>query len=149
MYVFFPKLRLLKTTFDLAYVVNQNQFYRFIPEGTAVRIPPYLIHRDARYFHPKPEEFWPERWFTQSQSSQNITTNRLAFLPFSYGPANCVGKTLALSELRYITAMLIYHFEFWFEDGYDPCQWVRELSDQFILVVGKLPTKMKQRPSMG
>lgn len=118
---------------------------RFITEETAVRISPYVIHRDPRYFYPKPEEFWPERWFTQNQSDEKIITNRSAFIPFSYGPANCAGRTLAISELRYITAMLIYNFEIWFEDGYDPARWNRELSDQFILLVGELPVKMKQR----
>lgn len=114
----------------------------FLPEETAVFVPPYAIHRDPRYFYPKPDEFWPERWYTRSSE---VVLNRLAYIPFSHGPANCIGKSLALSELRYITAMLVYNFDFWFEDGYDPSQWTRDMKDHVLIVTGKLPVKMKQR----
>lgn len=116
--------------------------YRFIPEGTAVTISPYVMHRDSRYFSPNPDQFLPERWY---HTSDKIITNRSAFIPFSYGPAGCVGKTLAMSELRYITAMLVYNFDFWFEDGYNPAQWDRDLVDYYVLIRGKLAVKLKPR----
>lgn len=116
---------------------------RFIREGTAVCVPPYVMHRDPRYFYPKTDEFWPERWLIQN--NDDIILNRAAFIPFSYGPANCAGKTLAISELRYITAMLVYNFEFEFEDGYDPSLWSSDIMDKFVMVVGKLPLKFRQR----
>lgn len=105
-------------------------------------VPPHVLHRDGRYFSPNPDQFWPERWYTQSDK---IILDRSAFIPFSYGPANCAARSLAMSELRYITAILAYNFDFWFEDGYDPDQWERDLKDQFVTVKGKLPVRMKQR----
>jgi len=41
------------------------------------------------------------------------------FAPFSQGRLNCVGKTLAMNELRFVIALLIQKFEvqFWGEEG--------------------------------
>ncbi|KAF8182934.1 cytochrome P450 [Pholiota molesta] len=74
----------------------------FIPEGTAVVIPPYTLHRHPAYFSPRTEEFWPERWLIKDDPA--IVLDLEAFIPFSFGPANCAGKPLAMQELRYITA---------------------------------------------
>ncbi|KAH8980271.1 high nitrogen upregulated cytochrome P450 monooxygenase 2 [Lactarius akahatsu] len=63
-----------------------------IPEGTQVTLRTYTIQRDSRHFH-SPETFLPERWFsTDSPAGEH---NPAAFVPFSYGPANCAGKNLA------------------------------------------------------
>lgn len=130
------------TRLTMSSVTNLVFKHRFIREGTAVFVPPYAMHRNSRYFYPKPDDFWPERWYSKSE---DVILNRLAYIPFSIGPANCIGKSLALSELRYITAMLVYHFDFWFEDGYNPVQWERDLLDQVLMATGKLPVKMKLR----
>ena len=83
-----------------------------MPSHTAVSVPIYSIQRDPRCFSPLPNEFWPDRWLTQDSyelpngqkiSSIQLVHNRNAFIPFSFGPANCVGKNLALMELRAIT----------------------------------------------
>ncbi|GJJ06920.1 hypothetical protein Clacol_001116 [Clathrus columnatus] len=115
----------------------------FIPEGTAVVVPPYVMHRDSRYFSPDPDRFWPERWYTQNNN--NIKLDRSAYIPFSYGPAGCVGKSLAILELRYMTAILVYNFDLSFEDGYNPEQWNKDMVDRFITIKGSLPVKVKQR----
>ncbi|KAH8113754.1 high nitrogen upregulated cytochrome P450 monooxygenase 2, partial [Phellopilus nigrolimitatus] len=40
-----------------------------------------------------------------------VITNTAAFIPFSYGPENCAGRNLALTELRMVVALLIQRFE--------------------------------------
>ncbi|KIJ45855.1 hypothetical protein M422DRAFT_226922 [Sphaerobolus stellatus SS14] len=114
----------------------------FIPEGTAVVIPPYTLHRDPRYFSPQPEKFWPERW---AEKEQGIINNRSAFIPFSYGPANCAGKPLAMLELRFLMTTLVRKFDMSFDEGYDPDQWERDLKDRFVLSKGELPIKLSLR----
>jgi cytochrome P450 len=90
-----------------------------IPDGTGITITPYVIHRDSRYFSPRPDEFWPERWFiSSSKEGEEFVLDRAAYIPFSYGPGNCVGKSLALLELRYVIAMLVRRFDFVFEKGW-------------------------------
>ena len=113
-------------------------------EGTAIQIPPYVIHRDARYFSPNPDKFWPDRWLKRDF---DIVIERNAFIPFSTGPANCAGKPLAMMELRLVTCLLVRTFELSFEDGYDPSRWEEELVDRFVMLKGKLPVKLQKRSS--
>ncbi|KAL4246840.1 Cytochrome P450 superfamily protein [Abortiporus biennis] len=78
----------------------------YIPIHTQVRVHTWSLHRDSRNFSPVPESFWPERWLVAEQimpaplGSSPFTHNMNAFIPFSYGPANCVGKNLAILEMK-------------------------------------------------
>ncbi|KAG6815053.1 hypothetical protein H0H93_011139, partial [Arthromyces matolae] len=82
----------------------------YIPEGTSTFIPSFCLQRDARNFSPFPNSFLPERWLTPEQQAElepgifkdpsATVTNQLAFVPFSFGPSNCVGKNLAWMEMR-------------------------------------------------
>ncbi|KAG7090416.1 hypothetical protein E1B28_009535 [Marasmius oreades] len=116
----------------------------FVPEDTPVVIPSYVIHRDPRYFSPRPEEYWPDRWITEDK---NVETNRDAFIPFSTGPMNCVGKSLAQLELRAVISTLVqrYDMEFDREGNWTEQQWLDELLDFFVLVKGELPVVLKRR----
>ncbi|PAV16379.1 high nitrogen upregulated cytochrome P450 monooxygenase 2 [Pyrrhoderma noxium] len=132
----------------------------FIPEGTSVVVPPYVVMRSSEYFSPDPEKFWPERWLKLKPEKQastdkgdcdshfedsSFTTNTSAFIPFSYGPANCAGKLLAIVEMRMVVALLMQRFEIRFADGYDPLQWETELKDYFVMSNGCLPVVMAPR----
>jgi len=64
----------------------------------------YDMHRNATIF-PRPLEILPERWFNETAEMKN------AFIPFSYGPRNCVGMNLAWSEIRIVLGTLIRRFE--------------------------------------
>jgi hypothetical protein len=120
----------------------------FIPKGTGITITPYVIHRDTRYFSPRPDEFWPERWYTttsktlpaskEKEKEEELVLDRAAYIPFSYGPGNCVGKSLALLELRYVIAVLVRRFEFEFEFEAEEGVGGSD-DDEFALSPGKLP----------
>ncbi|TFY64573.1 hypothetical protein EVJ58_g2549 [Rhodofomes roseus] len=116
----------------------------FVPEGTGVYIPPYVYNRDPRFFSPNPEVFWPERWIL-AKSDPSITLNASAFLSFSAGPANCVGKPLALIEMRMTLASLLQAFEVRYADGYDSRKWVDGLGDFLVTTRGELPVVLKLR----
>ncbi|KAF5329576.1 hypothetical protein D9619_009005 [Psilocybe cf. subviscida] len=113
-----------------------------IPEGTAVVISPYVIHRSPHYFSPNPDKFWPERWISQDPG---IITDRSAFIPFSTGQANCPGKPLAIVQLRYTIASIVRAFDAEFADGYDAARWEKELQDRYVVVKGELPVKLTSR----
>ncbi|KAH7931071.1 high nitrogen upregulated cytochrome P450 monooxygenase 2 [Leucogyrophana mollusca] len=119
----------------------------YIKEGTAIQVPPYTLHRDPRYFYPLPDEFWPERWLKSSteETGDKFVCDRGAFIPFSMGPANCVGKPLAMFELKTIVSLLVMHFEMKFDDGFDPKSWERGLKDHLVLAKGELMVKMVLR----
>ncbi|KAH8813466.1 cytochrome P450 [Flagelloscypha sp. PMI_526] len=84
---------------------------RFVPYGTTVYMPTFLLGRDPRYFYPEPTSFWPERWLSEERKANpDIIHNTHAFVPFGAGVAMCLGKRLAYRELRLGTALLIRNF---------------------------------------
>ncbi|KAJ7508590.1 high nitrogen upregulated cytochrome P450 monooxygenase 2 [Mycena galericulata] len=119
----------------------------FIPEGTAVYMPPYAIHRDARYFAPDPDRFWPERWLEDEHhnSPTLVQTDHSAFLPYSFGPMNCAGKLIAQLELRVVVATLVQELDMKLEPGWDRAQWEQGLEDFFVFKKGALPVVIKPR----
>lgn len=116
---------------------------RFLPEGTNVSLPPYVYHRDPRYFYPNPDTFWPERWLAEGDA--NIVHDRAAFIPFSTGPAGCVGKPLAQMEIRYVTSLLLRYFDIAIQDGFDADAWCENLKDRLVLCKDDLPVLLTRR----
>ena len=87
-----------------------------IPKGVDIIIFPYIIQRNPEYFE-KPNEFVPERWLTKHTEKLNFQS-RLAhetlkkpYLPFSLGKRNCVGRPLALLEIRVVILKLLQNFD--------------------------------------
>lgn len=74
-----------------------------------------------------------------------VVTNTAAFIPFSYGPANCAGRNLALAEMRVVVALLMQRFEMRFSRGYNPSRWEEDTEDFYILKTGKLPVVLTPR----
>ena len=78
-----------------------------LPGGIAVQINQYAANRSTRNFV-SPATFAPSRWLGDSQFE---TDKKDACQPFSVGPRNCIGKNLALFEMRLIIARLFWNFE--------------------------------------
>ncbi|KAJ7709643.1 cytochrome P450 [Mycena rosella] len=112
----------------------------FIPEETQVYLPPYSHHRDPRYFSPSPEKFMPERW-----TDPALAPNATAFIPFSYGPSNCVGRNLAKQEISMVACLLLSRLELRFAPGFDAAAWPQQLYDHFITTKGPLMVSVKKR----
>ncbi|KAG6855798.1 hypothetical protein H0H87_010751 [Tephrocybe sp. NHM501043] len=114
----------------------------FIPEGTTTGVHIYSLHRDLRNFF-MPERFLPERWLPIEQqlalepeifkNQDEVIHNTEAFMPFSVGPADCVGKRFAWQELRAAAFAVVQRFELQFEKGYDKTSWEGEMYDFFVL----------------
>ncbi len=64
-----------------------------IPEGGLIMMPPYLLHRDERFW-PDPERFAPERW----ADGGGAPAHRYAYIPFGAGTRKCIGATFAAVE---------------------------------------------------
>jgi cytochrome P450 len=117
----------------------------WVPEGTTVLVHTYALHRDERYFSPHPDSFHPQRWLVP-----NSTPNPQAFVPFSYGPENCVGKAFALLSLRLSLVLLVRHLDMEFDGDINLWKgeeglWERELRDRYVLEKGCLEVKVRRR----
>lgn len=118
-----------------------------MPEGTQVRTQLFSIQRDARNFS-EPKAFWPERWLISDgllPEPAGFTHNPNALLAFSYGPANCVGKNLALLEMRMVLCGIMQKFKLEFEGGWDHTLWLKDLKDVFVSRMGRLPVVITPR----
>ncbi|KAJ6460905.1 high nitrogen upregulated cytochrome P450 monooxygenase 2 [Mycena sanguinolenta] len=99
---------------------------RFIPEGTSVYTPAYSLHRNPEYFSPHPDKFLPERWLPDSKFEKHDTS---AFIPFSLGPANCVGQKFAKREMLMVLSALFKTFDMRFAGGFDSEAWPVGMQD--------------------
>ncbi|KIX92393.1 uncharacterized protein Z520_11868 [Fonsecaea multimorphosa CBS 102226] len=114
----------------------------FVPGNTIVYVPFYTLFRDERNFR-RPEEFIPERWTTNPE----LTVDASVFVPFSYGkcPYSCIGKQLALMELRYVTAYIVHQYDFTLAQGEDPAKFTRDMTDGFTLACPPLSLVFTER----
>ncbi|KAL6856809.1 cytochrome P450 [Trichoderma novae-zelandiae] len=80
---------------------------RYIPEGTVVGVWQWVNHHNPAHFHDA-EAFIPQRWLGDTRFESD---KRDAFMPFSVGPRNCIGRNLAYSEMRLILARVVWNFE--------------------------------------
>ncbi|KAH7376895.1 cytochrome P450 [Plectosphaerella cucumerina] len=84
-----------------------------LPPGTIVGMQNYVHHRDSTLF-PKPDEFIPERWLEGDEVSQaiNLDDANAALTPYGVGPRNCMGQTLAKTELYLGVSRLVRRLDF-------------------------------------
>jgi cytochrome P450 len=67
----------------------------FVPAGTEIYVPPYFIQRHPDLWE-EPDRFNPDRF----RSDNTKRRHRLAMIPFSLGPRNCVGEHFARMEMQ-------------------------------------------------
>ncbi|XP_047693762.1 cytochrome P450 3A12-like isoform X2 [Prionailurus viverrinus] len=79
----------------------------FIPKGTVVMVPTFILHRDLDLW-PEPEEFCPERFSKKNKDS----INPYIYLPFGTGPRNCIGMRFAIMNMKLALVRVLQNFSF-------------------------------------
>lgn len=112
----------------------------FIPGGVTIVSPRYSLARlESSY---KEADKWiPERWTSQPDMIIDIR----GFAPFSQGRFSCVGKVLAMSEMRFVIALLIKKFHVEFAGADEGAELFAGLKDQFTAAPGRLDLKFSHR----
>ncbi|KAH7904765.1 cytochrome P450 [Hygrophoropsis aurantiaca] len=87
----------------------------FVPKGTMIYVPIRVFNTWEGYWGENAEEFRPERW----QDLPETYNSTLSMLAFIAGPHACIGRAMAMMEMRAILTILITRFQF---DLLDPNQ---------------------------
>ncbi|RLN47456.1 hypothetical protein BBJ28_00013551 [Nothophytophthora sp. Chile5] len=84
----------------------------FIAAKTWAGIPMYAVGRMPHVWGPDAAEFKPERWI-DADTGKLIAVSAYKFIAFNAGPRLCLGKNLAMLEMKLIAACLLskYHIE--------------------------------------
>ncbi|KAI9367627.1 cytochrome P450 [Aspergillus egyptiacus] len=106
----------------------------YIPGGTTIVIPVYAMQRDeTNYVHA--EEFIPERWYSRPE----LIKNREAFLTWNIGTNGCIGRALAVTEMRDLIVHFIHSFStVRFAPGEDGTALLTQTKDHFTVGVRPL-----------
>lgn len=95
-------------TLDLS---KEGQGKHHFPEGTVIGVPIYAIHHNKNYY-PSPFSYVPERWLSSKGTSESdVAKAQSAFTPFSIGARGCIGKSLALMEMKLVLGRLFWEWE--------------------------------------
>ncbi|KAF2184999.1 cytochrome P450 [Zopfia rhizophila CBS 207.26] len=93
-------------------------------DGTVIYLCQYLIQRDPKVYGETANDFVPERWLgdTDTSAANNVDAEvhkgeasrvpRSAWRPFERGPRNCIGQELANLEARVILACVVRRYDF-------------------------------------
>ncbi|RDW68613.1 cytochrome P450-20 [Coleophoma crateriformis] len=83
---------------------------KWIPGGIAVGVHQLSSGLMESNFH-RAMEYLPERWLELPNDSPFAKDDRSATQPFSYGPRNCVGKSLGYQEIKLILSKVLWDFD--------------------------------------
>ena len=113
----------------------------------------YTVQHDSREFSPIPDVYWPERWLTQDQfilptgeiiGAEQVITHRGSLLPFSLGPQNCAGKSLAIMEVRAVLCALVQRFDMQAAKGSSDLEnWEKNVHDMYVTTRGPLKVNLQ------
>ncbi|KAH8785239.1 cytochrome P450 [Diaporthe sp. PMI_573] len=115
----------------------------FIPGGVKICAPRYSIGRLEEAFQ-NPHDFIPERWHNKPE----LVKAPRAFAPFGMGRTLCVGKNLAMAQMRLVAASILTKHDIDFAPGEENGKAVeRDLKDQLTANPGKLRLVFEKRGS--
>lgn len=111
-----------------------------IPGNVTIVSPRYSLGRLESCFG-EADQWIPERWTVRP----DLVKDARGFSPFSQGRYSCVGKTLAMAEMRFVVALLVKKFEIGFSGSDRGETLFSDLRDQFTAAPGRLELKFSSR----
>lgn len=87
-----------------------------IPKGTQILLGANALLKDEAYF-PRANDYLPERWLRDPQTNKKIQVTPFTYLPFGFGPRQCIGKRIVDLQMETTLAKIIRNF--YVEFNYD------------------------------
>jgi hypothetical protein len=84
--------------------------------------------------------------FKDATPKGNIHNMSGSWNPFSSGPRNCIGQSLALAELRTVLAVFLGTFSFELPDGVEREKFIEEEQVWWVTLQGKNGVPLKVKP---
>ncbi|KAF9358118.1 hypothetical protein BGX34_009053 [Mortierella sp. NVP85] len=84
----------------------------FVPAGTSLQIPMFILQRDPKIWGPDALKFNPDRWISGGPCPPYMPPNGLCYFPFYHGKRGCIGNKIATIEMKIHVANLVNMFEF-------------------------------------
>ncbi|KAL4809783.1 benzoate 4-monooxygenase cytochrome P450 [Aspergillus unguis] len=109
---------------------------QYVPGNTIVSVNHWATYHNEKNFR-DPFDFVPERWLGDPRYEGD---NKKAMNPFSIGPRNCLGKSLATAEMRLILARIVYNFDL--ELMSDSREWATDQEHYWIWQKPELHVKL-------
>jgi cytochrome P450 len=113
---------------------------RFIPGNVTISTPQWSLGR-LESSYARASEFLPERWYAGS----DMIKDARGYVPFMSGAHSCLGKQLALIELRFVTARLVTQYDFHFAQASNAPETVSDIKDCFTALPGPLRLVFEDR----
>lgn len=132
-------LRLRSPAYILNRCVRENDVICGVRvyKGSSIVLSPLVLHRHPDYWE-QPESFLPERWLDAEAEKRRP---RLAFIPFSAGPRQCIGSAFSMMEAVLILATLAQRFDAELCSGQLP-------APQYLILArpeGEVPMRLRPR----
>ncbi|KAJ8101623.1 cytochrome P450 [Lipomyces tetrasporus] len=105
----------------------------FIPGNINVWTPQYVIARSNDAYD-QAYDFIPERWY----SMPHLVIEKAGYSPFLTGPYGCIGRPLALMQIRLVIAATVSKFDIGFPPGADGSDFVENTKDRFTWGLAEL-----------
>lgn len=115
---------------------------RYVPGKVTISTPLWSLGRLESSYE-RATEFLPERWY----ASSGLIKDAQGYAPFLSGAHSCLGKQLALIELRLVTARLVTQYDFRFADANNPGETISNIKDCFTALPGPLRLVFEERRS--
>ncbi|KAH7299597.1 hypothetical protein KP509_24G020000 [Ceratopteris richardii] len=88
---------------------------KLIPAGTVIIVPIIAWHQDEQFWGANAKEFHPERFDEGITKACKVSG---AYLPFSFGPRNCIGQVFATIEAKMVLATILQRYRFCISSQY-------------------------------
>jgi cytochrome P450 len=90
----------------------------FVPKGLVLEILVFHMHHDPKIWGENVMEFDPNRF---ANGVSKACQHQQSFIPFAFGPRNCLGQNFSLLESKVVIATVLSRFQLSVSPSYKHC----------------------------